>query len=150
MGTLLLARHIQDEHNAKYLEPHWGYFGRVLPCVVDKGSCEYLDAVYWMHDVSMLYTFIFWAAIGGILAVWLALRLLNPRHVTIKSRGNAESAGSGNQQTFTRRLFSSCGTMRRHWLLPELGLPSVFGHASRLQVTILAVLLGYMLIFSYE
>jgi hypothetical protein len=150
MEALLQARHIQDEHNAKSLEPHWGYFSRVLPCAVDKGSCEYLDAVYWMHDVSMLYTFIFWAVVGGILVIWLTLRLVSRRQRTTTSRGDAESARSQEKQGFARRLFSSCGTLRRQWLLPEFGLPSVFGHVSRLQVTILAVLLAYLLVFSYD
>jgi hypothetical protein len=57
MSLHLQPRHIQDDHNAKYLEPHWGYFERVRPCVNDNGTCEYLDAVYWMHDVSMYNDF---------------------------------------------------------------------------------------------
>lgn len=49
--------HIQDPDAAESEVPHWGYASRVMPCVNDPGTCEYLDAVYWMHDVSMLYTY---------------------------------------------------------------------------------------------
>lgn len=54
----LEPRHIQDHDAAASSIPHWGYAGRVVPCDRDVGTCEYLDAVYWMHDVSMLYTFV--------------------------------------------------------------------------------------------
>ncbi|RDI85731.1 hypothetical protein Vi05172_g4258 [Venturia inaequalis] len=138
--------HIQDEHGAKYLEPHWGYVNRVKPCVNDNGTCAYLDLVYHMHDLSMLYTFIFWAVVGGILAIWLAIRLLAPRppYSTI----NDGEAGQQKQRAgIVYRSYRALAASRRRWLLPE-GIPSIFGHSSRLQVLILAVLLGYLLIFS--
>ena len=65
----VVERHIQDESLAKYLEPHFGYPSRSRPCINDPGSCDYLDNVYWMHDVSMLYSYIMWGVILGILAV---------------------------------------------------------------------------------
>jgi hypothetical protein len=138
--------HIQDEHGAKYLEPHWGYFERVKPCVNDNSTCEYLDVVYHMHDVSMLYTFIFWAVVGVILAIWLAVRLLAPRSRTWRAATD-EEAGQVKSGIFYRS-YRALGASRRRRLLPE-GLPSIFGHSSRLQVTILAILLGYLIIFSY-
>lgn len=140
--------HIQDEHSAKYLEPHWGYFGRVRPCINDNGTCQYLDVVYHMHDLSMLYTFIFWAVVGGILAIWLLLRLLAPRFGTPRTIKDRETAQAKQKSGVLYRSFRALGASRRRWLLPE-GIPSIFGHSSRLQITILAVLSGYLLIFSY-
>jgi hypothetical protein len=55
-----VRRHIQDEAAAEWEIPHWGYPSRMMPCTNDPGSCEYLDGVYWMHDVSMLYTCVLW------------------------------------------------------------------------------------------
>lgn len=140
--------HIQDEQGAKYLEPHWGYSKRVKPCVNDNGTCQYLDAVYHMHDVSMLYTFIFWAVVGGILAIWLAVRLLAPRPRSSIAVQDGEAGPKKQKSGIVYRSYRSLAASRRRWLLPE-GIPSIFGHSSRLQVTILAVLLGYLLIFSY-
>lgn len=139
--------HIQDEHGAKYLEPHWGYFSRVKPCVNDNGTCEYLDVVYHMHDLSMLYTFIFWAVVGGILVIWLAARFLAPQLGSLKSTRDGEAAQTKQKSGVLYRSYRALGASRRKWLLPE-AIPSIFGHSSRLQVTILAVLSGYLLIFS--
>jgi hypothetical protein len=55
----LTYRHIRKASNPLVLEPHWGYVSQILSCTNDVGSREYLDAVYCMHDISMLYTFIF-------------------------------------------------------------------------------------------
>jgi hypothetical protein len=52
MDSLLRRAHIQEHSNTSISEPHWGYVDRTLPCTNDAGSCEYLDAVYLMHDVS--------------------------------------------------------------------------------------------------
>ncbi|CAG9949978.1 unnamed protein product [Clonostachys rosea f. rosea IK726] len=72
------ARHIQNQSEASSLEPHWGYADRVVPCTNDAGSCEYLDNVYWSHDVGMVYMGILWCTIGGILLVWAIGRHLFP------------------------------------------------------------------------
>ncbi|TID21617.1 ferric reductase like transmembrane component [Venturia nashicola] len=138
--------HIQDEHGAKTLEPHWGYVNRVKPCVNDKGTCAYLDLVYHMHDVSMLYTFIFWAVVGGILAIWLAVRILAPRPGS-SARTDGEAGQQKQKSGIMYRSYRALTASRRRWLLPE-GIPSIFRHSSRLQVLILAVLSGYLLIFS--
>lgn len=138
--------HIQDEHGAKSLEPHWGYVERVKPCVNDNGTCAYLDLVYHMHDVSMLYTFIFWAVVGGILAIWLAVRLLAP--LPGSSMTTDGEAGQKKQKPgIVYRSYRALAASRRRWLLPE-AIYSIFGHSSRLQVLILAVLSSYFLIFS--
>lgn len=138
IGRLVLIRHakneikmhIQDEHGAKSLEPHWGYSSRVIPCVNDNGTCEYLSVVYHSHDVSMLYTFIIWAVLGVTLVIWLAVRVLAPRFGILTmiygEAGQAEQK-AGILHRFSRATIAS----RRRWLLPE-GIPSIFGHASRL------------------
>lgn len=57
--TSLQLRHIADPATSNStLKTHWGHATRILLCANDAGSCAYLDGVYWMHDVSMLYTFI--------------------------------------------------------------------------------------------
>lgn len=38
--TLVARQHIQDEAAATSVEAHWGYADRVVPCVVDAGSCK--------------------------------------------------------------------------------------------------------------
>jgi len=94
MASLLLRRHIQEADNNTTFVYHWGYGNRDVPCTSDAESCAYLDAVYvccslgffkveacyllgqslpdtnnsqWMHDVSMLYTFIVWVRITRFL-----------------------------------------------------------------------------------
>jgi hypothetical protein len=75
MESFVSKRHIADAATSNStIQPHWGYVVRILPCTNDAGSCEYLDAVYWMHDISMLYTFILWAAIGFVLISVATLR----------------------------------------------------------------------------
>lgn len=41
---------------------------------VAEGTCAYLDAVYWMHDVSMLYTFIMWGVLLEKAVFWITPR----------------------------------------------------------------------------
>lgn len=45
-------QHFEENSTTVY---YWGYGPRIVPCTNDAGSCEYLDAVYWMHTVHMLY-----------------------------------------------------------------------------------------------
>lgn len=79
MSSFLSRRHIADPATSNStIQSHWGYVERILPCTNDAGSCEYLDAVYWMHDVSMLYTFILWAAVGFVLVFIATLRVKPP------------------------------------------------------------------------
>lgn len=143
---ILSSRHIQNESLAAYKIPHWGYASRSMPCTNDAGSCEYLDAVYWMHDISMLYTFIMWAVFGGVVVLFVALRLMNPRRTSILALKDDESQQHAPQGIFYR-TWRTCCTYLRRLLLPE-ALTSVFGHVTRLQILILAVLLGYLLVFS--
>ncbi|PGH27850.1 hypothetical protein AJ80_00400 [Polytolypa hystricis UAMH7299] len=141
----IFRRHIQDHDAAESVKPHWGYASRVVPCVNDPGSCEYLDAVYWMHDVTMLYTFIMWAVIGGILLIIVAFRVLTPRRPSV-SKPELEGQVNKGQSTYAR-AWSTVSAFFRRWLLPE-SFVSFFGHVTRLQVVLLAGILAYLLIFS--
>lgn len=79
MASSISGRHIADPATSNStIQSHWGYVERILPCTNDAGSCEYLDAVYWMHDVSMLYTFVLWAVIAFVLVLIAALRVNTP------------------------------------------------------------------------
>lgn len=140
MDTLpgsLTIRHIQD-HNATNttLERHWGYPSRVIPCTNDEETCKYLRSVYWMHDVSMLYTFILWGVILGILFVWVAVR-------GWRMGGPGQSAGS-MFDVFCDRLLQ----LRRRFLLKDAPMRWLVGRVSRIQVVTLACLLVYLLTFS--
>src|SRR5689334_2341726 len=79
----LLPRHIQDHTDGAQEKYYWGYPSRVVPCKNDPGSCAYLDGVYWMHTVSMLYTFILWAVIGALLLLIVLSRLFRPKRARI-------------------------------------------------------------------
>lgn len=146
-SSVLQTRHIQDYSSADSLEPHWGYFSRVLPCTNDAGSCEYLDVVYWMHDVSMLYTFIMWAVIVGILFIWaFYIRVAPSRRQLSTNPHHNDAVAAPRQSWFYRSTRSMQVALRRH-LLPE-SLIGIFGRVTRLQVLVLAILSGYLLVFS--
>ena len=137
MATPLLVRHIQDHNEANTTsKPYWGYASRVLPCTSDQGTCEYLDAVYWMHTVSMTYTFIFWGVLLGILVAWVTIR-------GWRMGGPTQSVGSSFD-----KLCDAMSRARRRWLLSDAPMAWLFGRVSRLQVVVLACLLGYLLVFS--
>lgn len=125
----LTARHIQNFSEAASLEPHWGYADRAVPCTNDAGSCEYLDVVYWAHDMGMLYVGAMWAVIIGGLIVWGFF------HRTRISESRLGSTIS----TFTRRHF-----------LPELRpMRFLFGRTTRLQIAYLALITAYLTVFSF-
>lgn len=144
----VLPRHIQDHANASATVPHWGYADRVLPCTNDVGSCQYLDAVYRSHDLGMYYTGIIWATIGGILLFWAI------------GRHFARSQPSGLQlpleagepvkegKSTLERLQKAIPVFTRRHLLPDAARP-IFGRVTRTQVLTLAVLSGYLLIWTF-
>jgi len=129
-------QHIQDHDADNEYIHYWGYANRVVPCTSGAGSCAYLDAVYWMHEVSMLYTFIMWGVLLGIFAVWVIIR-------GWRMGGPSQSMNTGFDKTLDRMSHAA-----RRWLLAESPLRWVFGRTSRLQVAILAVLSAYLTIFS--
>ncbi|KAF7503423.1 hypothetical protein GJ744_003753 [Endocarpon pusillum] len=132
------------------LQTHWGYPDRVIPYVNDPGTCEYLDAVYQMHDLSMLYTSILRAVISGVLALWIAVRILRPREKSTRllkgTLRDAEASGSKHGQSNALRVWRATIATINHYLLPE-SFTHVFGHISGVQLVALAGLLAYLLIF---
>ncbi|KAI0490296.1 ferric reductase like transmembrane component-domain-containing protein [Xylaria cf. heliscus] len=140
---LLGPRHIQNESEADYLEPHWGYVSRVRPCTNDAGSCAYLDQVYYSHDLSMIYSGILWSTILAIIFVWTIGKRFwaPPRTDSLVSR-DISARGSS-----VIRFAKSFSAYIRSSLLPDAARP-IFGRTTRLQVLILALLAGYLLIWS--
>ncbi|RSL64375.1 hypothetical protein CEP53_004092 [Fusarium sp. AF-6] len=135
------ARHIQNMSEAKTLEPHWGYADRAVPCTNDQGSCEYLDLVYYAHDLGMLYMGIFWGTILAILFVWGIVR-----HV---GRPSAPPAFSNlNPKAGFAKVRRSIAAMTRKYLLPDAARV-IFGRTTRLQVVIMLTLMGYLTIWSF-
>ncbi|KAK5655497.1 hypothetical protein OQA88_5768 [Cercophora sp. LCS_1] len=145
--SLTARAHIQNFSEASQLEPHWGYAERVIPCVVDAGSCEYLDVVYGSHDIGMLYMGIFWASVFGILLIWAIARRSFSQPPTTASGATLESQSPSPPSTVTR-IGQTLTSLTRRYLLPNAPV-SIFGHTTRLQVTILAVLTGYLTIFTF-
>ncbi|KLU88241.1 ferric reductase [Magnaporthiopsis poae ATCC 64411] len=156
MAAPLVARHIQDFSNASRLEPHWGYAERVLPCTNDKGSCEYLDLVYSAHDVGMIYTGAMWLVIIGVLGAWAVGRRVFPSAATSSAAVNSNPAPDGEIQSAGARGASggivrarnAVASAARRSLLPE-SARAIFGHTTRLQVTILALIVAYLTVFSF-
>ncbi|KAG8161108.1 hypothetical protein KVR01_009372 [Diaporthe batatas] len=150
---LIAARHVQNfsDTEGSTLEPHWGYADRIIPCKNDAGSCAYLDLVYGAHDLSMLYSGIFWAALAGIFLLWAVGRRIFPSptadEALIASAGKAESQGPRTIGGI-ERIRRTVSSLRRAYLLPDLA-PRVLGHVTRLQVLILLVLAGYLTVFSF-
>ncbi|KAI2463825.1 ferric reductase NAD binding domain-containing protein [Annulohypoxylon bovei var. microspora] len=150
MENHLAARHIQDFSTASALEEHWGYFDRVIPCTSDAGSCAYLDQVYANQDLTMVYSGIFWSVVGSILLLWAIGRRVFP-----SPRADEVFAGVIDNENLTKktagrrsRIRMTAASLIRRYLLPD-SVRSVFGRTTRLQVLILAVLAGYLLIFSF-
>lgn len=127
-------QHIQDhsQANTKY----WGYPSRVLPCTKDVGTCEYLDAVYGMHETSMLYTFILWGVILSILLLWSLFRIW---------RAGPPSHGPSSLISLVQ---DKATRIKTRYLLPDAPMRSLFGRVSRLQLAILTAISIYLTIFS--
>lgn len=145
---LLGPRHIQNFSEAKTLQPHWGYVARALPCTNDIGSCEYLDSVYHSHDLSVLYTFILWAVLGGILLIWGFGRRLIPHRYAAASSRLEDAEGSTPKQSLLYRFRASVKATSRRYLLPE-SLRTIFGRTTKLNVLVLVILIGYLTIFTF-
>ncbi|KAL8301059.1 hypothetical protein RB593_000048 [Gaeumannomyces tritici] len=155
MAAPLAARHIQDFSNASSVEPHWGYADRVVPCVNDKGSCEYLDLVYGGHDLGMLYMGIMWLTILGVLAAWAVARRTFPSAAASPAAANDSTRADGETQTAGSRRESAIMRARnavasasRRSLLPE-SARFIFGHTTRLQITTLAVIIAYLTVITF-
>ncbi|ROV88423.1 hypothetical protein VSDG_09214 [Cytospora chrysosperma] len=150
---MITGRTIQNfTDTSSQQEPHWGYAVRLLPCTNDAGSCAYLDVVYHSHDLSMLYTGIFWSSIGGILILWGIGRRLFPSRTAdeslLISAGKAESQGQGHTIGGVEKLKRTAASLGTRYLLPEFA-PRLLGHVTRLQVLVMLVLAGYLTIFTF-
>ena len=147
--SMLLSRHIQNMSEAKYLEPHWGYAERALPCTNDAGSCEYLDVVYHSHDLGMLYCGTIWATIGAILFIWaIGRRSFQSNNLEQTQLLNPESQTSRKKHSLLRMKDAAAASCRQH-LLYESPLRPIFSRTTRLQVLILLILTGYLTIFTF-
>lgn len=152
-NSILRRQHIQNFSEASQLEPHWGYAYRVVPCTNDPGSCAYLDVVYDAHDTGMLYTGIFWATVLGILLIWGIGRRVFPAREPVDDLlaqlSTNESTPQRPKPSFLSRSFGAVASSVRHHLLPTAPLRNIFGHTTRLQLVILAVLTSYLSIWSF-
>ncbi|KAI4864564.1 ferric reductase NAD binding domain-containing protein [Hypoxylon rubiginosum] len=149
MEIQLAARHIQNFSEASSLEKHWGYVDRAVPCTNDAGSCAYLDQVYGSHDLSMLYSGILWAIIGGVLLLWTIGRRVfpTPRADEVPS-GTVDAERVAKTISRRSRVRMTAESLIRRYLLPD-SARFIFGRTTRLQVLILTVLAAYLFIFSF-
>ncbi|KAK4126983.1 putative FAD binding protein [Parathielavia appendiculata] len=158
----LAPRHIQDWSTAAFLEPHWGYADRVIPCTNDRGSCEYLDVVYSAHDQGMIYSGIFWLTIGGVLLVWALGRRIFPAREPVddliaqlsQQHQNQPSPSLESQlrpppKSTLTRAWTTLRIALRSYLLPTTPLRPLFGTATRLQLVILCFLIAYLTLWSF-
>ncbi|CZT48223.1 related to ferric reductase FRE2 precursor [Rhynchosporium secalis] len=144
---VLNARHGEKPAAGSTMKPYWGYPSRELPCPGVPNQCEYLDAVWWMHSRAMLFSLILWAILGGLLVFFLVSRVVKParsRNAIVGFESGKTAAPMGTWA----RLWKSNAATGRKFLLPE-SMHSVFGNVTRLQLLLLAVLLVYLLVFSF-
>lgn len=125
---------------------HWGYFTRQVPCTSDPGACAYLDTVYHGHDVSVMYSAIMWGVILGILLLLFIAHYCNPIARSI-TKSNATECPRRGQSTLYRvsRMFGSI--YHRHFL--REALTPIFGHTTRFNILLLAIIIGYLTIFTF-
>jgi hypothetical protein len=136
-ANMLEPRHMaMDLPEGGYMVPHWGYSDEPLPCESDAGTCRYLNGVYVSHDLSMKYSFIMWGVLLGIAVVWVTLRGWRMGGPSQRVGGVIDSVCNGLERA------------KRRWLLKDAPLPYFFGRTTRLQVAVLAIMCGYLLIFS--
>lgn len=151
-NDLDVRAHIQNfsDANASNIQPHWGYADRILPCTNDAGSCEYLDVVYHSHDLSMLYTGIFWASILGVLLLWGVARRMCPARPSVEQTLSASNieAQENSRSGGVAKLMRAFASLRRGWFLQDFSI-HLLGHVTRLQVTILLILSSYLLVLSF-
>ena len=96
----------------------------------------------------MLYSFILWAVLGGMLFTWaLGKGFLPSRRpsVTIDKEDGEQPAA---RQSGLYRLSRSVRATIRRYLLPE-SMSGLFGRTTRLQVLVLVILTGYLTVFTF-
>lgn len=151
--ALTARAHIQNFTDGSSTEPHWGYADRIVPCTNDAGSCEYLDLVYHSHDLSMLYTGIFWSSILGLLFLWGTGKRVFPVRTRDEARvaltpGKTEAQDDAARLGGVERVKRTIASFRRRYLLPNFS-PLLVGHVTRLQITILLILGAYLTVLSF-
>ncbi|OAQ71359.1 ferric-chelate reductase [Pochonia chlamydosporia 170] len=139
---LLEPRHIQNHSEGGDTQAHWGYPDRIVPCKNDAGSCAYLDVVYLAHDLGMLYMGILWATILGILLIWAILRRASRPAIQGTLQNSRSDEGIFN------KLRKTAAAISRRFLLPDAN-HFLFGRTTRFQVVILALLSGYLFVWSF-
>ncbi|KPI37633.1 Ferric transmembrane component 4 [Cyphellophora attinorum] len=146
--TLVVRQHIQDHAAATSVSHHWGYADRVVPCVVDAGSCDYLDVVYGAHDQGVVFVGIMWAVLLALFFGFGIMRHLLPSRKSPPREGDAETSSLGAQSSASR-LASAVKASFRRCLLPDTALRAVFGRVTRLQVLIVSMLSIYLTMFTF-
>lgn len=144
---MLSPRHGSSGSGDGVMQHHWGYFTRELPCTSDAGNCAYLDAVYGGHDLSMIYSAILWAVIGGVL-LFCAVVNYFPVSRRVTGAGTKEVEQPNERQGTVYRVWRSVITLSNRYLLSE-SLTPVFGHTTRLNILVLVILIGYLTIFTF-
>ena len=144
---LLSTRHIQNLSEAAGLVDYWGYGQRAVPCTNDAGSCAYLDLCYRAHQLSMLYTGIIWASFAGILFIWCLFRFCQPSRRSDLLESSTDLESGAKERPLYRLTRTVCSAVRQHFL-PESFFP-LFGRTTRSQVTILALITGYLTVFTF-
>ncbi|KAE8148900.1 ferric reductase like transmembrane component-domain-containing protein [Aspergillus avenaceus] len=147
---MLSPRHAHDiPSSGAGVEQHWGYYNRQLPCTSDAGKCAYLDVDYHAHDLSVLYSAILWAVILGIVFLCFIGHYCNPimRKSTSSCVGKEGENEHGGQSTLYRFRRSIGSLYHRHFLRESLTF--IFGRTTRFNILILAILAGYLTIFSF-
>jgi hypothetical protein len=134
---MLEARHSHtDLPEDGYYVTHWGYSDEPLPCTQDHGTCRYLHGVYAQHDISMKYSFILWGVLLGIALAWVTLRGWRMGGPALRVGGIID------------KICDSANHAKRRWLLKDAPLTYFFGHTTRLQVSILVIITGYLVVFT--
>ncbi|EFX06529.1 ferric-chelate reductase [Grosmannia clavigera kw1407] len=159
-GFVREPRHIQDYGQANTTTVnYWGYASRVLPCTNDAGSCAYLDVVYNAHVAGMLYSGILWATILGVLFVWAVLHYSLGASSSVPSLPTSDAISAAADEPLVGQSRPRTGGLQKlqcalsAWstqlLQREAPLSRIFGHATRLQVMVLAALVGYLAVWSF-
>jgi predicted ferric reductase len=147
-AEMLAPRHSQNLSEATAVEHHWGYADRMIPCTSTPDDCAYLDLVYRSHDLSMLYSGIMWAIIGGILLLWAVSRHFARSQPSGVHLPTEVGEGVPQGRSASERLQRAIPSYARRYLLPDAARP-IFGRVTRTQVLTLAVLTGYLIVFSF-
>ncbi|KAB8075546.1 ferric reductase like transmembrane component-domain-containing protein [Aspergillus leporis] len=147
---MLSPRHAHDiPSSGPGVEQHWGYYSRQLPCTSDAGKCAYLDTVYHSHDLSVLYSAILWAVILGIVFLCFIGHYCNPisRKYTSSCVSKEGETDHRAQSSLYRLRRSLASIYHRHFL--QENLTPIFGRTPRFNILVLAILTGYLTIFTF-